>query len=1161
MATVRDQPTTDETSRRLVAESNNGAHDIDATQPAEEQSITEESQQPEASVRPSDAPIEPPLPIDPDETPPSTPASKSTAEPSDWVDIEEDASAPDEEEELFQTSANDVQHYEQSLFGEAPEDPEQQPLQKMRLTWVIHGVRGTREKPNRARVMNSPAALVGGFYWQFKFFPRGNDSTDLSVYVRCSRKEPRPDGEVPENTFSVVYGAPDADLGNLKPAIDISVPATGHPRREASRVGGNELIAGDAAKKSPECEAVQHDESANASAGTEEDCEEDAEDWRVSAQIGVVIYNPEEPRVNKDMAACHQFNKRNDDWGWTNFYGPWSEIHKRKPGQPQPLLRNDTLALDAYIRIFSDPSQALWWHRSNAEPQWDSVSLAGYRAMGTKLSHCPAVAAITSWLLVAPFRKIFQGLETEGYRRDPNVRPQPLCAQLQMILYLMRKQDVDKEDGDKHVSLAPIIEIMDKLGESGSDVVTFWEGFRRSLELELQTNPCAVDRIADIFDARACSEGSSIPTSPLKIPVGDVFSVQGGIERVFAQASARQYFPKFLTVEFERQRFDTGLREWKLSYDRVQLNEELDLSRWSVERETSNYTLYGFVVHKDERNSGKFYSILRPGGPGSKWLAFDDGATKQVISYTKHRIQQFEGLEGDALKVNKVTWETAYLVMYIRTDLVKDFLPGPLEPYELSPWLKNCPQVLKNLKSKDIQPCEEKTRSEVVLEIYASEIVNKRHGLIDIQDLKDVQGLECKYRPQQLTVPAETTYQELRQKLAKWNNIDNVEKIKLWTIEPPLPGEPLNLAFKRINRLYKHVGASHFATQSVCIWMRELITDEEVKSFGDPEPLLDFGYFDRTVPEGHNLDSNAQEISGSLAEVEAGEEANMNEVIEVVEPPAANVPPHDGNFPTVFSPGNEELSNNSTATPDEAPVVVQASTEAHGEAQAQSSPASSSVPADEASGQLIVETRPSAMVSIEDESLIAALIAQDLEEADVVVPTMAASTAEIPVDASANSAVVEPIEAPATGIPVSEHPSLESSEAPPPPAIAETSNDDAQSESIGDDDDDEDGTARPVPFYYGFIQLFDAPAQDFLIHGDFFAQATDNVKDFVRTQLGYPADKDFLVWRRGNAYRLRSIKASSTFEEDMHTDDICSHSNCRFDGFVLVIGDVLSASA
>jgi Ubiquitin carboxyl-terminal hydrolase len=1230
--TFQEEPAPRAINPRLAAEGDEEALESNFAQAAVEETRTEELLLPDRPW-PPDVSIQPPVPVAPVDF---------TAEPPEWVDIEEDTSAPEEDElkEIEASndiSARDVKHHEESFYAEPPEDPEQQPVQKMRLTWVIKGVRGTKEKPNRARIMNSPAVLVGGFYWYLKFFPRGNNSSALSAYVKCSRKAPKPDEEVPENTFSVVYGAPDADLGELKPAVDMSIPATAVTSKDDSRAAEGNSSADEASKKAPERDALQHDESANASADTEEasaaaeDQEEDSEDWRVPAQIGIIIYNPEEPRTKFDMAACHQFNKYNDDWGWTNFHGPWSEIHKRRTGERQALLRNDTLALDAYIRIFNDPSQSLWWHECGGEKRWDSVALTGYPAMGTKLYHTPGVAGITSWLLLAPFRRIFQSLETDAYRRNSHIRPRSLCSQVQMILYLMRKQKRD----ERFVSLEAILEIMDKLDESGTDVVTFWEGFRRSLELELQGDPSAIAQIADIFDTRQHSEAEALSTSPLTIPVAGVSSVQDGIEQALGEqnskTSAKQSFPKFLTIKLDRQKFDETVREWKLLYDRVRLSEELDLSQWSAEAEVSKYTLYGFVVHAEERNSGKFYSVLRPAGPGTKWLAFDDGTTKQVISYTKHRIQEFEGLEGDVLKDNKAPRQTAYVAMYIRTDLLNEFLPGPLEPYELSPWLKNCPQVRDYLESKDVPRYEEETRSEVKLEIYSSERAKERHGLVDIQDLKDVQAADCRQPAKHLTVRAATTYQELRQKLARWNDVDNPEKIKLWTMQPPSPGAPLNSSFRRVTRLSKQVWDRDSATRSICIWMHVLKTDDEVKLFGDPEPPVDSDSFDRTTIED-DPEEGPEDGPGSATEPTAEEDAlrdgtvEVNAATEPTEPTQPSQPTEPNSSPTDRttsgevepSTSNEELSTNNripvamagqdlssltantedstagsdtvetsanieaalpevigatTATPDETPVLVEAVAGQDSENQALALLASSPVPANEGHGQPIAapaaEAPSYAAVSAEDEFLIAALIAEDLEildeasrdnsQADADTPIMASNTAATPAamtaDASATGAVNEPSDVPATEVPTDvpapEERAVDNSEESSPAAAADTSNDDAQSDSS---EDEANVQHTPAQFYYGFIQLFDAQAQEFVMNGDFMARAKENVREFVRKHLGYAQDRNILVWRRGNAYRLTSIQASSTFE-DMKDD-----SGDREDGCVLVVGDVLSES-
>ncbi|EEP79894.1 predicted protein, partial [Uncinocarpus reesii 1704] len=155
---------------------------------------------------------------------------KPEEEPADWADIVEDTSMPDENElKEIENADADYSAYEydywESTFYRDPDDPEYRASEKARLTWKIKGVRGTKEKPNRATIMRSPAAYVGGHYWTIKFFPRGNSVSSLSIYVECSAIPPEPDKDTCETEFKVLRGPPDADLSKLTPVQELSLPA------------------------------------------------------------------------------------------------------------------------------------------------------------------------------------------------------------------------------------------------------------------------------------------------------------------------------------------------------------------------------------------------------------------------------------------------------------------------------------------------------------------------------------------------------------------------------------------------------------------------------------------------------------------------------------------------------------------------------------------------------------------------------------------------------------------------------------------------------------------------------------------------------------------------------------------------------------------------
>jgi hypothetical protein len=828
---------------------------------------TEPASQPPPSTAldtpPPPALVDPVTP--PENTEPPPPPAPQASEPPDWMNIEEDTSTPDEEElksyegRMQSTSALDVKHHEE-LFYPDVDDPEQRPVKKIRLTWVIKGVRGTKEKPNTARVVNSPAALVDGFYWSIRFFPRGNNASALSAYIKCTKKQPKPDSNPPESTFSFVQGGPDTDLSELKPEAELTTPPPVEQEGVVMPSSEDSKPEEDVNKNPAEAENSRPTIASEGADKSEDEEDEDEEDWRVSAQIGMIIYNPQEPRTKYDMSSEHQFNKHNDDWGWTNFHGPWTEIPRRRPGQHQALLRNDTIAMDAYIRVFEDPTQALWWHESQEyEKYWDSKSLAGYFPMGTPpLYHSPGVAGITAWLLLAPFRKVLQSIDTSGWRRDSAIRPQPLLCQIQLVLYMMRK--MKKEEN--YVNVNNILELMDMLGESHSDVISFWEAFRRSIELELK-DPNAMKQISEIFDGRTDDGQIRRHTDPITIDVEKASSVQGGLENELASLKEKQEFPKFFPIALGRDKFDTNVREWKLLYNRVKLDEEIDVSQWANDEKNAKYTLYGFVAHVGERSSGKFYSILRPNGPGTKWLAFEDGDGNKVFSYTRHRIQEFEGLEGEELKTNKSTRQTAYLVMYIRTDMLSEFLPGALEPFQMASWLR--PYLAAPCHSEDEpnEAAKENNDFETAIEIYPSTSAGSIKGSLDMYTLKDVQVTST--APLKLTVPPDTTYSEMRQKVAKWQGIDNVEKIRLWKMKLGPLGEHVTASMEKV-RMHRSINGSGDPLRPLCLWMHVLETEEEVRLYGDPDQPLGYDPFAKPIFDEEaviNSESNSAEVAVS----------------------------------------------------------------------------------------------------------------------------------------------------------------------------------------------------------------------------------------------------------------------------------------------------------
>jgi len=1056
-------------------------------------------------------------------TPPPIPPPEPGRNIPEWVTYEEDLSTPDEEElkgiesSGLEISALDVPSIEKRVYSDV-DDPEQRPVKKIRLSWVIKGVRGTRDKPNYAPMMTSPCALVDGNYWQIKFFPRGNKCSSLSAYIRCTRSPPTPGEEVAESTFTYYHGAPDADMSDgATPTETIKVAAATTKPDEARDTPENQNR--DSPTKHGD-HGPTEDPAATPSQVTGDDAKEedgspptDEEDWRISAQLGMVIYNPAEPRTNTCMFSAHQFAEHNDDWGWTDFVPAWNEIHIRHQGQRQALLRNDTIAIDAYIRIFEDPSQALWWHSCDDEEQWNSKSLAGYFPMGTPpLYHSPAVAGITAWLLLAPFRKVLQDVDALAWRTNSQIRPKPVICDLQMILYLMRT--LRKES---YVNVVRVIDAMKDLGETFNDVKSFWAAFRRTIELELDDEKESLRAIAAIFD----SPDGVVSLPPL--PVQGVKDVQEGLGQVLSQQNSGRRLPDFLPLMLDRQHYDRGSREWKLLHDRIILNEEIDTSQWRQpgDDQRDKYTLYGFMVHTGERNSGKFYSVLRPNGPGTKWLAFEDGEGNKVFSYTKKRIQEFEGLEGEQLKNFKSTRHTAYMAMYIRTSRLKEYLPGSLEPYNLPTWLKPfLDEPFHDDAADGAKEDAEQKLDNVNVEVYCDAGIIGRRGLLDMFNIRQQSLHQGHFRITQ-TSP-EATFQDLRRQIAQKFNIDDPATIRLFVMNYSHVGYYTNAEMEPVS-LKEQLNGKPRPSKQLCLWMSLLQTKEDIEQFADPdvedavktaepqpqpeqssdsaasredappsrEPAAETLPGSTTEPSGRGGDGDEHSAAGPDAE-----QASIHEAVtaELERDPNSQVMNPAGS-PTVAatdhasSPRPQEQPAPSGGSDTASPAVVE-----HGhlvDAVMQNDVATAEQGPSEVDGvestatsgrevQLFAE-QPNAIH--ENDAVIAALIAADAETAEF----MQDAGLAIP-DNSAPSA-------PRGGF---------------IPTVMPT---------------------PPVESVYGFIQLFDVDNQDFVVQHTFFARYDDEVRETIRKCMGYGAEKEFNVWRRESSNHGLRVQPKVTFRD------------------------------
>jgi hypothetical protein len=841
----------------LVAEAPLISEDPPSSSPAPETTNLEN-----AEISPSEDTTSTPPPPPPDPLP----------ETPEWVQFEEDQSkpTPEEEEELklreskgTELSALDVPAVEKRIYSDV-DDPEMRPIKKLRLSWVIKGVRGTKEKPNHARVMISPPAYVDGRYWQIKFYPRGNRSSSYSAYVRCTKKKPSTDRGAPDSVFSYFEGPADANLGSE--AVPVCTIKTEPPvaKEATSQSNSDTETQKQETTDSPQDPGAESSEPTSDSATPEGASAQTPleEDWRVSCQLGVVLFNPDEPRTCAFISSEHQFSKHSDDWGWSNVVGPWKDAHLRQHLQRAPLLQNDTIAVDAHIRIFDDPTKALWWKSSDSEPRWDSKSLAGYFPMGTPgLYHSPAVAGMTAWLLLAPFRKLIQEVDAGRWRHEPQVRPKPLIAQLQVALFLMRRLNKPSEP---YVDLYPVIQALNEVSEVFTDVSTFWEVFRRAVEIELEEDEVQLARLKAIFDT---------PTGPISLPVllvENVLDLQQTLSNVLRKQNFKGALPDFLPLTLDRDRFDKTRREWNILHDKVTLNDELDLSEFINEDEHSKYTLYGAMVHEGDRESGRFYSILRPHGPGTMWLGFEDGDGNQVFSYSRNKLRHLEGLEGQALKdLTDKRRPIIYMAMYIKTSRLSEYLSA-LEPFSLPAWLMNAigDPYVENEDNFIADPPQEP--AVVKVEAYLDSSLNGREGLLDMYNIKG------DHPEHTLELPMTMTFQDLRSKLAQKMNVAPSHALRLFIMNYSHAGAYSTAQLARPG-LDETLGSGLPIDRTLCLWM-SVLKGEEIDLFGAPddEPVPEKITMEATASPSADVVDNSQEPQAAAQDLE---QASVTEAV------------------------------------------------------------------------------------------------------------------------------------------------------------------------------------------------------------------------------------------------------------------------------------------
>ncbi|KAL8826599.1 MAG: hypothetical protein Q9191_003705 [Dirinaria sp. TL-2023a] len=668
-------------------------------------------------------------------SPPEANHNESSSEEEEqpyWAKFEEDKSAPTEEElkmieqQPHEISALDHEHWEKLAF-EPLDDPEYLPSSTGRISWTLKGFHGTPANPNRETVMRSPSVLIGDYYWSIKVFPRGNDGSPLmSVYIECSPYPNDDQTTEPPNDRQPNQDPKKALLGSLpkdSSTDDTSSSDTPRPSNSAAapvrEQGKGKQTADTAADGVPKPEVK----------------------WEVPAQILCVAYNPDEPRVNSFERGDHRFHHKTSDWGWRRFTGPWKVLHLRASNQRQALLRNDTLSFTAYIRTVKDTTGALWWHAPTGEPQWDHYERLGLnRLLSKDVGSSAAVSALSTWLHLYPFCGSLKRLQ-EAQEKDR--RDRPLFDDLEFYRKELIATSQDAEhDIDFHNSVE-YIEWYDAV-QCEADVIAFWDILRRALSSEasgVKPMSKAKDFFKDILMLKQPDAGKQAHATSDQVvppPKGtEPCSVQEAVDLAMTYEKEEDRVwktfdglnqsltepPSVLQIELRRQMYDTKARKWKKSTHQIKLDEIVSLAPPTLSSRYE-YSLLGIVVHSGSLESKDYYSVLRPEGPGTRWIKYaGDKAERGVECLTTK--QALEAHEGGPDAEN--TSAVAYIATYVRTALFSKFGKTPKCEPAVSDIVSTGPQKKGDAT---IQPMEEDEDGvPIPLHVYQSELFEGHNDL------------------------------------------------------------------------------------------------------------------------------------------------------------------------------------------------------------------------------------------------------------------------------------------------------------------------------------------------------------------------------------------------------------------------------------------------
>ena len=234
--------------------------------------------------------------------------------------------------------------------------------------------------------------------------------------------------------------------------------------------------------------------------------------------------------------------------------------------------------------------------------------------------------------------------------------------------------------------------------DTRKDVVMVWDALRRVLNMEatlghrIDIGESKVDLFSNVamlmqpdpFNSDSTTDSAAkFPGKPHKflesLPATEPASVQEAIQsafqhpgkafRLWDHPTTMLHMPTVLQIELHRQDYNEDARRWKKLTHKIALDETINCN-------DCQYTLYGMIVHCGGLDYHEYYSVLRPEGPGTRWLKYagETSSSRSVeVLTTKQAVTDHEG--GDSEKESAAV---AYVAIYVRSDMVSQMLSSSL---------------------------------------------------------------------------------------------------------------------------------------------------------------------------------------------------------------------------------------------------------------------------------------------------------------------------------------------------------------------------------------------------------------------------------------------------------------------------------------------------